>query len=118
MSLICLSCSRLPTFAHVYASTHLHPHLVLLSPLTLPRAIAQADWNVDEVSRFIEATCRTKFGNEKCDAYKRLVVDNDVDGEVSCLRSSRALLTPAGLGDMRRGRRRSRRNFIKKIGVH
>lgn len=47
------------------------------------RAVAQSDWNVDDVTRFIETTCRSKFGNDKCDYYKRLVVENDVDGEVS-----------------------------------
>jgi hypothetical protein len=33
--------------------------------------------------RFIDNTCRAKFGHERTDHYKRLVFENDVDGEVS-----------------------------------
>ena len=42
----------------------------------------QIEWSVDEVNRFIETACRSKFGNEKTELYKRLVIENDVDGEV------------------------------------
>jgi hypothetical protein len=40
------------------------------------------EWSVDDVARFIDQSCRSKFGNEKCDVYKRIVLENDVDGEV------------------------------------
>ena len=40
----------------------------------------QTEWTVDDVAGFLEAS-RPKFG-EKCDLYKRLVVENDIDGEV------------------------------------
>lgn len=43
----------------------------------------QLEWSVDDVSRFIDQTCRSKFGNEKCEHYKRVIYENDVDGEVS-----------------------------------
>jgi hypothetical protein len=42
----------------------------------------QMEWSVDDVARFIDQSCRSKFGNEKCDVYKRIVLENDVDGEV------------------------------------
>ena len=58
----------------------------LLTPLLLcDLSIGQAEWNVDDVGRFIESTCRSKFGHEKTEQYKRLVIDNDVDGEVTLL---------------------------------
>jgi hypothetical protein len=37
---------------------------------------------VSEVTRFIEIACRSKFGSDKTEHYKQLVIDNDVDGEV------------------------------------
>jgi hypothetical protein len=43
---------------------------------------AQNEWTVPEVTRFIEIACRSKFGSEKTEYYKQLVIDNDVDGEV------------------------------------
>lgn len=45
----------------------------------------QMEWSVDEVTRFIETACRNKFGNDKTEQYKRLVIENDVDGEVSAV---------------------------------
>lgn len=38
---------------------------------------------MEDVSRFVDQVCRSKFGHEKCDQYKRLFYENDVDGEVS-----------------------------------
>jgi hypothetical protein len=43
----------------------------------------QHEWTVDDVMRFIDNTCRVKFGHERTEHYKRLVFENDVDGEVS-----------------------------------
>ena len=50
--------------------------------LTLVCIRAQNEWTVPEVTRFIEIACRSKFGSEKTEYYKQLVIDNDVDGEV------------------------------------
>ena len=40
----------------------------------------QTEWTVEDVACFLEAS-RPKFG-DKCDLYKRLVLENDIDGEV------------------------------------
>eukprot|EP00286_Rhodomonas_abbreviata_P026118 CAMPEP_0181297504 /NCGR_PEP_ID=MMETSP1101-20121128/5275_1 /TAXON_ID=46948 /ORGANISM="Rhodomonas abbreviata, Strain Caron Lab Isolate" /LENGTH=1295 /DNA_ID=CAMNT_0023402445 /DNA_START=231 /DNA_END=4118 /DNA_ORIENTATION=+ len=38
------------------------------------------EWGVDECIEFIES-CRSKFG-DRCDHYKSVIADNDVDGEL------------------------------------
>jgi len=43
----------------------------------------QNEWTVDDVMRFIDNTCRSKFGVERTEYYKRLIYENDIDGEVN-----------------------------------